>query len=123
MDFRKLALSLCLATGAVACGGPDDRVAMNHPTTTSGSPSGQPSVLDQGESQADVSTTAEIRRALVADSSLSTSAQNVKIITRGGVTTLTGQVNSEAERSAVERAATATAGVTRVDNQLTVKTP
>ena len=64
--------------------------------------------------------TQEIRRAVVADDSLSTNAHNVKIITVGGVVTLRGPVNSPDERSRIQEKAQQVAGVKRVDNQLEV---
>ena len=40
--------------------------------------------LDQGNSQADVETTAPIRKEIVADSAMTTNAKNVKIVTLNG---------------------------------------
>ena len=48
---------------------------------------------DQSESEADRTLTQQIRRAVVADDSLSTNAHNIKIITINGVVTLRGPVN------------------------------
>jgi osmotically-inducible protein OsmY len=77
---------------------------------------------DQGGSAADRELTAAIRKAIVDDDTLSTNAQNVKIITVGGVVTLRGPVKSAAEKTAVAAKAQRTAGVQRVDNQLEVET-
>jgi osmotically-inducible protein OsmY len=77
--------------------------------------------LDQGESQSDRDATQFIRKAVMADDSLSFTAKNVKIITAGGKVTLRGPVNSARERSAIESAAKRAPGVTSVDNQLEVK--
>jgi len=79
--------------------------------------------LDQGNSQADLDTTQSIRKAVVADDTLSTDAKNVKIITNNGVVTLRGPVKSDAERSAVEAVAKKNAGANRVDSQLEVAPP
>lgn len=76
--------------------------------------------LDQGQDQADIDITANIRRALVDDDALSTNAQNVKVITNDGVVTLRGPVASAKEKAAIEAKAKAAPGVTRVDNQLEV---
>jgi osmotically-inducible protein OsmY len=46
----------------------------------------------------------------------------VKIVTNNGVVTLRGPVNSEEEKSKVAQLAQQVAGVSRVDNQLDVKT-
>jgi hyperosmotically inducible periplasmic protein len=76
---------------------------------------------DQQENQTDLKITQQIRKAVMADDSLSFTAKNVKIITAGGKVTLRGPVNSDAERSAIEAAARKIAGVKQVDNQLEVK--
>jgi hypothetical protein len=48
--------------------------------------------LDQSESESDRTITQEIRKAVMADDSLSTNAKNIKIITINGVVTLRGPV-------------------------------
>jgi len=75
---------------------------------------------DQGNSPEDLAITQEIRKALVADDSLSTNAHNVKVITTGGIVTLRGPVNTAAEKTRVFETAQRVAGVKRVDNQLEV---
>jgi osmotically-inducible protein OsmY len=76
---------------------------------------------DQGNSEADRTITAEIRKSLVANDDLSTSAKNVKIITRDGVVTLRGEVESAQEKSTIAAVSTRTTGVKRVDNQIEVE--
>lgn len=65
--------------------------------------------------------TAEIRRAVVRDDSLSLNAHNVKIITLNGVVTLRGPVESEAEKSTIGNLARQAAGVQEVQNQLEIE--
>lgn len=78
--------------------------------------------MDQSEgSKADIELTRKIREALTDSDSLSTSAQNVKIITLKGITTLRGPVNTIAEKRQIERVAK-NAGAKKVKNQLEVKT-
>lgn len=77
--------------------------------------------LDQSNSKSDIDITARIRRAIMEDKAMSMNAQNCKIITENGVTTLRGPVESQAEKDAIGAKAAAVAGVTRVDNQLEVK--
>ena len=77
---------------------------------------------DQSNAKSDVDITASIRKAVVGDSSLSTTAKNVKIITIKGKVTLRGPVKSDDERSKIEAAAKRVAGDAQVDNQLEVKT-
>lgn len=78
--------------------------------------------MDQSQSSSDVKITAEIRRAIMEDKAMSTNAQNCKIITEQGVVTLRGVVDSAAEKDSVDAKARAVTGVSRVDNQLEVKT-
>lgn len=64
---------------------------------------------------------AAVRRAVVGDKSLSTSAHNVKMTSHGGVVTLRGTVRSEEEKSKVEQLAQQVSGVSSVENSLGVK--
>lgn len=76
----------------------------------------------QKETAGDRELTAKIRKALVADKSLSTYAHNVKIVSQGGTVTLKGPVRSDAEAHAIVSKATELAGSSyRVVNQLDVK--
>jgi len=75
---------------------------------------------DQGESEADRTITQQIRQGIVGNDALSMTAENVKIITDGGVVTLRGPVKSVEERSTIETIAQRTSGVKRVDNQLEI---
>ena len=65
---------------------------------------------------------AAVRRAVVDEKTLSTSAHNVKIVVLNGVLTLRGPVNNESEKKKVEELANQVAGVTNVVNQLDIKT-
>jgi hyperosmotically inducible protein len=76
---------------------------------------------DQSNSSQDIKITGDVRRAIVKDNSLTSTAKNVKIITAGGIVTLRGPVNSAEEKSKIEQLATAAAGGAKVDNQLEVK--
>jgi osmotically-inducible protein OsmY len=78
---------------------------------------------DQSNSAEDVKLTAAIRRAVVADKSLSITAKNVKIITAGGKVTLRGPVNSAQEKATIAKLAKSAAGKAKIDNQLEVKAP
>jgi hypothetical protein len=77
--------------------------------------------LDQGNNDADVKVTAEIRRALIARDDLSVNAKNVKVITIDGKVTLRGAVNSEQEKATIEDIANNIAGSENVENELQVK--
>ena len=64
---------------------------------------------------------AAVRRAVVGDKTLSTSAHNVRMTSHGGVVTLRGTVRSEDEKSKVEQLAQQVGGVSSVENNLAVK--
>jgi hyperosmotically inducible protein len=76
---------------------------------------------NQSSAQSDRLITARIRKAIVADKSLSTYAHNVKIITSNGTVTLKGPVNSEDEKQKVASAAAAVVAPDQVNNQITIK--
>lgn len=76
---------------------------------------------DQSESLSEIKITAAIRRAVVADKSLSMAAKNVKIITTKGLVTLRGPVKNAAEKATITKLALENAGTTKIDNQLEVE--
>jgi hyperosmotically inducible periplasmic protein len=76
---------------------------------------------DQSNSSEDTKITADVRRAIVKDSSLTMVAKNVKVITAGGIVTLRGPVNSAEEKTKIEQLAAATADGAKIDNQLEIK--
>lgn len=82
---------------------------------------GEPTADQQKENTSDRETARKIRRAIVADKSLSTYAHNVKVIVQNGAVTLKGPVRSEDEKKAVEAKATEAAGSAKVSNELSVK--
>ena len=73
---------------------------------------------DQSNEKADLHLTQEIRKAIVADKSLSTNAKNVKIITAHGLVTLRGPVNTPQEKATIEAKAQRIAGANNVESQL-----
>ncbi len=76
---------------------------------------------DQSNSPEDIKITAAIRRAIVAEDSLTMTATNVKIITAGGKVTLRGPVKTAAEKTKIAELAKKEAGKATIDNQLEVK--
>jgi len=77
---------------------------------------------DQGKNtSSDRETMRKIRRAVVADKSLSTYAHNIKIISEHGKVTLKGPVHTEEEKRAIESTAAEIAGAGNVTNEITVK--
>ena len=80
----------------------------------------EPTADQQKENTNDRQLTAQIRRAIVKDKSLSTTAHNVKIISQNGAVTLKGPVKSDAEKQAIEAKAAQIAGQDKVNNELQV---
>jgi len=78
---------------------------------------------DQKETESDIKITADIRKAIIKNKSLSVDAQNVKIITRNGLVTLRGPVETKKESKKLKKIAKHTPGVLKVDNQLEIKAP
>lgn len=75
---------------------------------------------DQGENEVDRTITQKIRKGVMSDDALSTTAKNVKIITTGAIVTLRGPVKSDKERADIAAIAQGTDGVKRVENQLEI---
>ncbi len=76
---------------------------------------------NQANAQSDRQTTQAIRKAIMADKSLSTYAHNVKIITVGGAVTLKGPVQTEDEKQKVASEAANVVSPDKITNELTVK--
>ena len=113
-SFLLLCLTLTTATVARAQAAPDN--------SATNKTQNQPRTADQQKDNAsDRETAAKIRRALVADKSLSTYGHNVKIIVVGGAVTLKGPVHSEAEKQSIGSTASSVAGQDKISNQITVK--
>jgi hyperosmotically inducible protein len=77
---------------------------------------------DQPNNSVDIKLAAAVRQAIVNDKELSTTAHNVKLIAANGAVTLRGPVNSQSEKEKVGQRVAGVAGVSKVDNQLDVKT-
>jgi hypothetical protein len=77
--------------------------------------------FDQGNSKTDVTTTAQIRKDIIAHNNMSSNARNVKIITTDGRVTLRGPVDSAEEKRIIGEIAARAARSENVDNQLEVK--
>jgi hyperosmotically inducible periplasmic protein len=81
----------------------------------------QPTADQQPNNRSDLEITQQIRKAIVADKTLSSDAHNIKIITKGGKVTLKGPVRSADEQKNLEAKATAVAGAGKVTSDMSVK--
>ncbi|HEY0687269.1 MAG TPA: BON domain-containing protein [Steroidobacter sp.] len=76
--------------------------------------------VDQSSDKDAIEVTAGIRRAVLDDKSLSTSAHNIKIVTDGDVVTLRGPVESADEKKRVEALAMKAATGKQVRNEISI---
>ena len=76
--------------------------------------------MDQSNKPEDIDLTRRVRQAVEADSSLSTDAKNVKIITVDGVVWLRGPVKSAQEKAEIARAAHHIAGARNVHDEMQI---
>ena len=74
----------------------------------------------QAQNPADRELTKKIRKSIMRDKTLSTYAQNIKIVTQDGKVTLKGPVRSEDEKADIQAKAVAIAGADNVSNELEV---
>jgi len=81
----------------------------------------EPTADQQKENRSDRDITQQIRQSIMSDKSLSTYAQNVKIITQSGQVTLKGPVRSDDEKRSIEAKAIEVAGQNRVTSELNIK--
>lgn len=75
---------------------------------------------DQGNNQADLEKTADIRKRILQNKEMSIKGQNVKVVTLDGKVTLRGPVASDAEKKIIEDIARSVAGIDRVASELEV---
>ena len=82
-----------------------------------------PTADQQKMNPADRALTQKIRKAIHQDTTLSTYAHNIKIISQDGKVTLRGPVRSEEEKNNIEAKAVAVAGQGNVTDQLEIAPP
>jgi hyperosmotically inducible protein len=120
--MKQITLSLLFASAFTLCAIAQDKPEADNTAKNQRDRSGETKTSgDQSNSPADVKLTAAIRRAVVAEKSLSMTAKNVKIITANGMVTLRGPVNNAKEKATIARLAKSAAGKAKIDNQLEVK--
>lgn len=78
--------------------------------------------MDQGTSDSDIAITRAVRQDVTDNDAFSMNAKNVKIITRDGVVTLRGPVETAEEKAQIGALAARPEGVRSVDNQIEIET-
>src|SRR6266487_2217398 len=120
---RTLLVLACLSAHSVAAFAADDeKTTSDNTATNERDRSGETKTSgDQSNSSADLKITQAIRRALMKDRELSTTAKNIKVITANGEVTLRGPVKTAQEKAKIDQVARSAAGGAQVDDQLDVK--
>jgi hyperosmotically inducible protein len=121
--LRRLLLPLgSLALGASLMAVPALRAQDQQPApdNTANNKNNTPTADHQKMNPADRAISQKIRKAIHDDTTLSTYAHNIKVITRDGKVTLKGPVRSDEEKTAIEAKAVEVAGQDNVTDQLTI---
>jgi hyperosmotically inducible protein len=121
--MKRISLVIAIASAAtLAAVAADEKTSPDNTATNQRDRSGETKTSgDQSNSSADLQTTQAIRRALMRDDQLSTTAKNIKVVTANGQVTLRGPVNNAQEKAKVAQIAKSAAGGTQVVNELDVK--
>jgi hyperosmotically inducible periplasmic protein len=121
MRLSKLALGVALFCGAAAIQAQDQPAKPDNTKVNKRDRSKtEPTADQQKENKSDREVARSVRRAIVADKSLSTYAHNIKVIVQNGSVTLKGPVHSEEEKSAIEAKAAEVAGQHNVKSEISV---
>lgn len=100
---------------------PDPSVAGDNTATNKRDRDDSEMTADKAKNKkSDIQLTAEIRRAIVDDKTLSTNAHNVKIIVQDGNVTLKGPVASASEKATVAKKAAAIGGRGKIVDEMAV---
>ena len=118
--MKLTALTLLLSAVIAGSSWSQDENADNTGKNTRDKDDQSVTATDQSNDPADLKMTADIRKMVVGDGSLSMMAKNVKIVTIGGSVTLRGPVETEKEKAAIEGHAKQ-AGAKKITNELEIK--
>ena len=100
---------------------PSDGAADNTKRNQRDRADGEPTADQSKNNKSDVNLAAQVRKAIVADKTLSTTGHNVKVIVQDGMVTLKGPVHSDAEKASIVQKAAAVVGQDKVTDNLEVK--
>ena len=122
MKRTLLALACLSALSLTALAADNEKAEPDNTATNERDRSGETKTSgDQSNSSADLKITQAIRRALMKNRELSTTAKNIKVITANGQVTLRGPVKTAQEKARVDQIAKSAAGGAQIDDQLEVK--
>src|ERR1043166_4231735 len=120
MKLSGLLVSMMFVLAMAACHKSENTTTGAAPSNNQVASNTAPTASDQPENETDRKIIQDVRKALTSDDSLSTSAQNVTVVSSNGNVTLRGSVKDDSEKQKIVDKATQVAGVSKVDNQLTV---
>jgi hyperosmotically inducible protein len=100
---------------------PSIAIAQTAPDNSGQNKSQTATADNQSNAKADRLTTAQVRKAIMADKDLSSYGHNVKIITLNGTVTLKGPVKSEEEKQKIASDVAGVVSADKITNALTVK--
>src|SRR5690349_9388405 len=112
---RTLITLACLSAISLGAMADDDKSKANNTAINERDRSNETKTSgDQSNTSADLKITQAIRRALMKDNELSTTAKNVKIITSNGQVTLRGPVKNAQEKTKISELARSASGGAQV---------
>ena len=117
--MRYLILSLALSLTCACAREPEGQVHASPSTTKS--PPGQTTAMDQSNDPADIELAQRVRKALVDDEALSVAAKNITAVAKAGHVTLRGTVANADEESRIKTLVKGVAGVTDIVDEIDVK--
>lgn len=117
LPLSAMAAQQSMPTSAASTAHPADNTAVNARDRSGDTPTSS----TQANDTSDVKLAAAVRRSITKDSSLSTSAHNVKVMVHAGEVTLRGPVKNDEEKARVESIVRSVAGVSQVTNELETK--
>ena len=121
MKQTLLALACLSALSLAALAADNEKAKPDNTATNERDRSGETKTSgDQSNNSADLRITQAIRRALMKDRELSTTAKNIKVVTANGQVTLRGPVKTAQEKAKVDQIARSAAGGAKIDDQLEV---
>ena len=122
MKQTLLALACLSALSLAALAADNEKAKPDNTATNERDRSGETKTSgDQSNNSADLRITQAIRRALMKDRELSTTAKNIKVVTANGQVTLRGPVKTAQEKAKVDQIARSAAGGAQINDQLDVK--
>ena len=119
---RTLTILSCVGVFSLAAIAADEKSKADNTAVNQRDRSGESKTSgDQSNDAADLKITQSIRRALMKDGELSTTAKNIKVIAADGQVTLRGPVKTAQEKTKVAQLARSAAGGAQIVDQLEVK--